>query len=90
MVYYRKKLSLSTCFFFQLKEMNIPEIDWEESGEVPEPHVGVNVPQLESPLTPEQLDALQHHIDPLQPSDSNGIDIYITTVQYVEGLLQEH
>ncbi|XP_046889129.1 uncharacterized protein LOC124476229 [Hypomesus transpacificus] len=71
------------------EEMNIPQIDWEESGEVPDPHIGVNVPQLGSPLTPEQLAALQHHIHPLQPSESNGIDIYMTTVQYVEGLLQE-
>ena len=28
-------------------------------------------------------------LPPLQPSESNGIDIYMTTVQYVEGLLQE-
>ena len=60
--------------------MNIPEIDWEESGEVPETDVGVNVPQLESPLTPEQLETLKRLIDPLQPSESNGVDIYLTTV----------
>lgn len=90
MVYYRKKNVPFYMFFLPtLKEMNIPQIDWEESGEVPDPHIGVNVPQLGSPLTPEQLAALQHHIHPLQPSESNGIDVYMTTVQYVEGLLQE-
>ncbi|KAK0136707.1 hypothetical protein N1851_027114 [Merluccius polli] len=70
------------------EDMNIPEIDWEESGEVPETDLGVNVPQLESPLTPEQLETLKRLIDPLQPSESNGVDIYLTTVQYIESLLE--
>lgn len=68
--------------------MNIPEIDWEESGEVPQPDLGVNVPQLESPLTPDQLETLKHLIDPMQPSESSGVDIYLTALQYVESLLE--
>ncbi|XP_041912848.1 uncharacterized protein LOC121677851 isoform X3 [Alosa sapidissima] len=50
------------------EELNIPEIDWEQSGDVPENHLGVNVPQFESPLSPEELSGLQEHIDPLQQS----------------------
>lgn len=77
------------CYIFLLfvKELNIPEIDWEQSGAVPELHHGVNVPQLESPLTSEQLTALQRQIDPLQPSESNGVDIYLNTLHYIEALV---
>lgn len=57
---------------------------------VSEPHHEEHVPQLVSPLTPEQLDALKHHIDPLQPSESNGVDIFMYMVQYFEGLLQDY
>ncbi|XP_060761028.1 uncharacterized protein LOC132870981 [Neoarius graeffei] len=71
------------------EDMNIPVIDWEESGEVPEPHLGVNVPQLESPLTPEQLETLKSLIDPMQPSQSHGVDIFLTTLQYVVNILEE-
>uniref|UniRef100_A0AAV2K7I5 Integrase core domain-containing protein n=1 Tax=Knipowitschia caucasica TaxID=637954 RepID=A0AAV2K7I5_KNICA len=53
-------------------DLNIPDIDWDESGEVPEENVGVQVPDLESPLTAQQLSTLSVHIDPLQPSESNG------------------
>lgn len=67
--------------------MNFPEIEWEESGEVPEPDCAVNVPQLESLLTLDQLETLKQLIDPVQPSDSNGVDTYQSTVQYVESLL---
>ncbi|XP_060779110.1 uncharacterized protein LOC132887649 isoform X2 [Neoarius graeffei] len=68
------------------QEINIPEIDWEESGEIPEPHLHVNVPLVDCPLTAEQMEALIHHIDPLQPSDCNGVDLYTDTVEYVESL----
>ncbi len=67
--------------------MNFPDIDWEESGEVPEPDRAVHVPQLESPLTPDQLETLKQLTDPVQPSESNGVDTYLSTVQYVESLL---
>lgn len=71
--------------FFQ--EMNIPHIDWEDSGFVNDPHTGVNVPLLDSPLTEEQMEQLREHIDPLQPSESSGMDIFLDAVQYVEQLL---
>ncbi|KAE8277340.1 hypothetical protein D5F01_LYC24753 [Larimichthys crocea] len=41
------------------EDLNIPEIDWEQSGDVSELHHGVNVPQFESPLSPEQLRLLK-------------------------------
>lgn len=51
--------------------MTIPYIDWEDSG-----YIVVNIPQFDSPLTPEQLEQLREHINPLQPSESNGTDIF--------------
>ncbi|TKS66090.1 hypothetical protein D9C73_000146 [Collichthys lucidus] len=69
-------------------DLNIPEIDWEQSGDVSELHHGVNVPQFESPLSPEQLCLLKEHIDPLQPSQNNGVDIYLETLAYVENLVE--
>ncbi|TKS74049.1 hypothetical protein D9C73_008142 [Collichthys lucidus] len=69
-------------------DLNIPEIDWEQSGDVSELHHGVNVPQFESPLSPEQLRLLKEHIDPLQPSQNNGVDIYLETLAYVENLVE--
>ncbi|KAG5260567.1 hypothetical protein AALO_G00305450 [Alosa alosa] len=72
------------------EELNIPEIDWEQSGDMPENHLGVNVPQFESPLSPEELSGLQEHIDPLQQSQSNGVDIYLATVTYVQNLVENH
>uniref|UniRef100_A0AAV2LKK7 Integrase catalytic domain-containing protein n=1 Tax=Knipowitschia caucasica TaxID=637954 RepID=A0AAV2LKK7_KNICA len=70
-------------------DLNIPDIDWDESGEVPEENVGVQVPDLESPLTPQQLSTLSVHIDPLQPSESNGVDVYSATLQYVTNMLED-
>ncbi|XP_077065660.1 uncharacterized protein LOC143718491 [Siphateles boraxobius] len=72
------------------EEMNIPYIDWEDSGYILDPHTVVNVPRFDSPLTPEQVEMLREHINPLQPSESNGMDIFLSTVQYVENLLAEN
>jgi len=70
--------------------MNIPYIDWEDSGYILDPHTVVNVPRFDSPLTPEQVERLREHINPLQPSECNGMDIFLSTVQYVENLLAEN
>ena len=66
----------------------IPEIEWEESGFINDSYPGVNVPTQESPLSDPQMMELQDNIDPLQESDCFGMDIYLSTVQYVENLLQ--
>lgn len=68
--------------------MQIPHIHWKDIGLVPDPHAELQVPQLDSLLTDDQMEQLQGHIDPLEPSESSGMDIYSQTVQYVETLLE--
>ncbi|XP_024149047.1 uncharacterized protein LOC112159285 [Oryzias melastigma] len=65
----------------------IPLIDWESSGLVPDPHAEVQVPEFDNPLTDDQMYLLREHIDPLQSSESSGMDIYLQTLQYVETFL---
>ncbi|XP_046896213.1 uncharacterized protein LOC124485884 isoform X2 [Hypomesus transpacificus] len=66
----------------------VPEVEWEESVYISEPHPGVNVPVLDSPLSDEEMVQLQDAIEPLQYSESFGVDIYVNTVQFVENLLE--
>lgn len=66
----------------------MPDIEWENSGYSEEPNQGVNVPELHIPLTDHDISELKQMIDPLQHSDCFGIDIYLTTVQYVESLTE--
>uniref|UniRef100_A0A1A8U1B4 Uncharacterized protein n=2 Tax=Nothobranchius furzeri TaxID=105023 RepID=A0A1A8U1B4_NOTFU len=49
-----------------------PEIEWEENGYMTEPHPGINVPVLDSPLTDHEILELQDNINPLKHSDSFG------------------
>lgn len=65
--------------------MQIPHIQWEDSGFVPDPHAELQVLQLDSPLTDDQMELLREHIDPLQPSESSGMDIHLCTVSAVCG-----
>lgn len=62
--------------------MDIPEIDWENSG-LPY-HFSVVVPHT---LTDGQLAALRAAIQPTAASESYGSDIYIAAVQFCEQLL---
>lgn len=48
----------------------------------------MTVPILQSPLNPEQMEQLRSAIDPMGPSDSLGMNIYISTVQFVESLIE--
>ncbi|KAF1385373.1 hypothetical protein PFLUV_G00107080 [Perca fluviatilis] len=57
----------------------IPEIQWEESGYTNEPHSGVNIPELDSPLLDLEMIALRDNMDPLQQSDCFG-RIYTSTL----------
>ncbi|XDV25769.1 hypothetical protein PO909_029629, partial [Leuciscus waleckii] len=67
----------------------VPVIDWEEDiSRQDNGHTGVTVPILQSPLNPEQMEQLRSAIDPMGPSDSLGMDIYISTVQFVESLIE--
>ncbi|XP_057675536.1 uncharacterized protein LOC130905832 isoform X3 [Corythoichthys intestinalis] len=70
------------------QESFIPEVEWEESGYLTENHSGVNVPALEYLLLHPEMMELQDNIDPLQHSDNFGVDIYLSTVQYVENVLE--
>ncbi|XP_057705150.1 uncharacterized protein LOC130923447 [Corythoichthys intestinalis] len=70
------------------QDSSIPEIEWEESGYMTENHSGVNVPALECPLLHPEMMELQDNIDPLQHSNCFGVDIYRSTVQYVENVLE--
>lgn len=67
-------------------ELNIADIDGESSGLPPDESVGVNVPTVECPLTPEQLAALKDTVDPRSPSQSHGTDIYMAAVQFCQSL----
>lgn len=65
----------------------LPNLDWEESGLPDEPHHGVTVPETGNILTAEQMAALRAAINPMRHSQSQGTDIYLATVQYVQHLL---
>lgn len=65
------------------------DIDWESSG-LPHdnsPVPGVTVPEMECPLTTEDIETLHLAIDPLSHSNSFGRDIYLTTLSHVLYLL---
>ncbi|KAF6721528.1 hypothetical protein FQA47_002172 [Oryzias melastigma] len=61
--------------------MQIPLIDWESSALVPDPHAEVQVPEFDNPLADDQMELLRENIDPLQSSESSGMDIYLQTLQ---------
>ena len=46
--------------------------------------IKVTVPRYEAPLTPEQLEGLKNGVDPLQASNSDGVDVYGSVVQFIE------
>lgn len=49
---------------------------------------GVQVPELASPLSFEELEGLKELFNPTAPSLSFGADIYSAVVQYVESILE--
>ena len=59
--------------------MNIPHIDLEDSGYVPDLHTAAHLLQLDNPLTAEQIEWLRERIDPLQPFESHGMDIFLNS-----------
>ncbi|XP_042578484.1 uncharacterized protein LOC109078767 isoform X2 [Cyprinus carpio] len=65
-------------------------VEQESGGDTEEIHFGVNVPAIQRPqLTNEQLEQLMSQIDPLQESESFGVDIYLQTLTYVQTLIEE-
>ncbi len=67
--------------------MDIPHIEWENSGLTVDGYSSVIVP--DSPLTDEQMAALREVVDPRAASQSFGCDIYVAAVQFCEHVLSE-
>nr|XP_054608008.1 uncharacterized protein LOC129167771 isoform X1 [Nothobranchius furzeri] len=65
-----------------------PEIEWEENGYMTEPHPGISVPVLDSPLSDHEMLELQDNIIRCNIQTLLGVDTYLHTVQYVENLLE--
>ncbi|XP_078804517.1 uncharacterized protein LOC144992416 isoform X2 [Oryzias latipes] len=57
--------------------MLVPEIEWEESGSMTEPHPGINVLVWDSPLLGPQMLELQDDINTLWNSDRLGVDLHL-------------
>ncbi|KAI7802455.1 uncharacterized protein LOC130563201 [Triplophysa rosa] len=60
--------------------------DWETFDCVTDDDVGVQVPEIECPLTPALMETVKSMFNPLATSDCYGRDIYISLVQYFESL----
>ncbi|XP_063736042.1 uncharacterized protein LOC134862182 isoform X1 [Eleginops maclovinus] len=67
--------------------IDIPDIEWENSGLLCDVHFSVVVPHTACPLTDGQLTALRAAIQPRAASQSNGSEIYIAAVQFCEQFL---
>ncbi|XP_073724968.1 uncharacterized protein [Misgurnus anguillicaudatus] len=68
------------------EEMTIPDIKREDRGSIEDKHTAINDPQFKGPISPEHMEQLRQQINPLQPSKYNGMDIYMSTVQFVQNL----
>ncbi|KAK7128360.1 hypothetical protein R3I94_016815 [Phoxinus phoxinus] len=66
----------------------MPNIEWEDSGYSEDPNLGVHVPVLDISLTDDEIAQLKETINPMQHSESYGVDLYLSTVQYVERLTE--
>lgn len=64
--------------------MDIPDIEWENSGLPCDDHSSVIVPDTACPLTDGQLTSLRDAVDPRAASQSFGTDIYIAAVRFCE------
>ncbi|KAK1890929.1 hypothetical protein KUDE01_009760 [Dissostichus eleginoides] len=72
-----------------MEGVDIPQIEWENSGFAPDGHSSVIVPDTESPLTDGRMAALREAVDPRTASQSFGCDIYIAAVQFCEHVLSD-
>ena len=66
-----------------------PLPDEEYDGPPQSDDVLVEVPETTTSFTQQKFELLKAAIDPLQYSDNYGIEIYLTTVAFVERLMQE-
>ncbi|MEQ2177011.1 hypothetical protein GOODEAATRI_034160, partial [Goodea atripinnis] len=58
--------------------------DWETFDGVSEEPLEVQVPEIDCPLSPTAMEAVQSMINLLAPSESYGQDLFVSMVQYVE------
>ncbi|XP_041865100.1 uncharacterized protein LOC121654829 isoform X2 [Melanotaenia boesemani] len=71
------------------EDMELPSIEWEDSGLPCEDHSSIVVPDTVCPLTEGQMSALRDAINPKAASQSFGSDIYIAAVRFCGDLLRE-
>ncbi|XP_071340932.1 uncharacterized protein [Trachinotus anak] len=64
--------------------MDIPDIEWENSGLPCDDHLSIIVPHTACPMTDGQLTSLRDAVDPRAASQSFGADIYIAAVQFCD------
>ncbi|XP_067089489.1 uncharacterized protein [Osmerus mordax] len=62
--------------------IDMPLIEWENSGLTPDCHSSIVVPDIESPLTDEQMAASREAVDPRALSQAYGCEIYTAAVQF--------
>ncbi|XP_059370898.1 uncharacterized protein LOC132108244 isoform X2 [Carassius carassius] len=71
-----------------IEGLSIPQIDWESSGLSVDAHSSIVVPQTESPLTDEQIEALRENVDPKGPSQTFGWDIYLASLRFCQSIME--
>ncbi|KAG9273585.1 hypothetical protein AMEX_G12756 [Astyanax mexicanus] len=69
-----------------LQNLELFGTDWESFDGTNDEPFGVQVPQIENPLSPAVMDTVKSMFNPLAPSESYGRDIYISLVQYIGSL----
>lgn len=69
------------------QNMELFGTDWEMFDAVNEEPYGVQVQEIECPVTPHIMETVQSMINPSAPSESFGRDICITMVRCIESLM---
>ncbi|XP_048878515.1 uncharacterized protein zgc:174680 [Brienomyrus brachyistius] len=70
-----------------VQNLDLYGTDWESFDYVNEEHYGIELPEIECPMTPTVMDRIETAINPTAQSESFGRDIYVAMVQYVESIL---
>ena len=90
-------LQLYTSGALRLQQANLPALDFFDSVDttygVDEDELmpvteGVHVPENRLNLTPETVAVLQLHVDPLAESENFGVELYESTVAFLETHMQ--
>ena len=61
-------------------------IDWDGPSPLDDDDNTVEVPPINNPISDLEYDNLQQAIDPLALSNTFGIDLFISTMQFVHNL----